>query len=100
MVLKRVVKLNTGAEMPVLGFGASSVPTIQTETRYRYRFVMKELLTDYICTMVRDVAGLPGRGQGSRENRFRGRVQAHRYCHRLPKREGGRGRDQVVWRSP
>ena len=24
MVLKRIVKLNTGAEMPVLGFGASS----------------------------------------------------------------------------
>ena len=78
MVLKRVVKFNTGAEIPVLGFGASSVPTIQTETRYRYYFVMKEFLTDYICAVVRDVAGLLGRGRGSCENRLRGRVQTHR----------------------
>jgi len=45
MVLKRVVKLNTGAEMPVLGFGASLI----FFGRYRYLCVTKEALANLIC---------------------------------------------------
>jgi len=47
MVLKQVVKLNTGAEMPVLGFGTS--PIIELFFFFSNNLVVLLLLSFIVC---------------------------------------------------
>ena len=85
MVLKQIVKLNTGAEMPVLGFGVSSDNLFVASTIIIRRKNEIEGLADLISSarVGRNVASVSGGGQRSREDRLGGRVQAYRYRHCL-----------------
>lgn len=71
MVVKQVVKLNTGAEMPVLGFGAS-----ETIEHSHFITINGLLLISYLW-MVRNLAIFHKRGYKRSEGRLRSRVQAH-----------------------
>ena len=80
MVLKQIVKLNTGARMPVLGFGVSFMNNlILFFQRVTIVGATKEVLADLILSarVGRNVASFSGGGQRSREDRFGGWVQAY-----------------------